>query len=53
MLIAWFLIANVLKLRFYQYKGLSTDMRYGVPNTFLTRNPTSELKNHDFFIHPH
>ena len=24
------------------------DRRYGVPNTFLTRNQTSEFKNQDF-----
>ena len=43
-----FLITNVLKLRFYQNKGLSTDRRCGVRNTFPTRNQTSELKNQDF-----
>ena len=40
--------ANVQKLWFYQNKGLSTDMRCGVPNTFPTRNQTSELKYQDF-----
>ena len=43
-----FLIANVQKLRFYQNKGLSLDRQCGVPNTFPTRNQTSELKNQDF-----
>ena len=44
-----FSIANVLKLWFYQNKGLSSDRRCGVPNTFPSRNQTSELKNQDFF----
>ena len=43
-----FLTTNVQKLRFYKNKGLSTDRHYGVPNTFPTRNQTSEFKNHDF-----
>ena len=43
-----FLIANVRKLRFYENKELSTDWRYGVPNTFLAHNQNSELKNQDF-----
>ena len=43
-----FSIANVLKLRFYQNKELSTNKHCEVPNTFLTRNQTSELKNQDF-----
>ena len=34
---------------FYQNKGLSLDRRYGVPNTFPTRNQTSGPKNQDFF----
>ena len=46
--IAWFLTANVLKLRFYQNERLSMDRCYRVPNTFLTHNQTSELKNQDF-----
>ena len=45
--IAWFLIANVLQLRFYQKKRLSTDRCYGVLNTFSTSNQTSKLKNQD------
>ena len=40
--------SNLQKLRFYQNKGLSLDMRCGVPNTFPTYNQTSELKNQDF-----
>ena len=40
-----FLIANVLKLRFYQNKGLFMDRYCEVPNTFSTRNQTSKLKN--------
>ena len=40
--------ANLQKIRFYQNKGLSLDMHCGVPNTFPTRNQTSELKNQDF-----
>ena len=28
------------------------DRRCGVPNTFLTRNKTSELKDQDFFTQP-
>ena len=43
-----FFTANLQKLRFYQNKGLSLDRRYGVPNTFPTRNQTSGLKNQDF-----
>ena len=43
-----FSITNVLKLRFYQNKGLSMNKHYGVPNSFPTRNQTSELKNQDF-----
>ena len=43
-----FLIANILKLRFYQKKGLSTDRRCRVPNTFLTRNQTFDFNNQDF-----
>ena len=43
-----FSIANVLKLKFYQNKGLSMDRRCGVPNTFLTRNKTSKLKDQGF-----
>ena len=39
---------NFQKLRFYQNKELSLDRRYGVPNTFPTRNQTSEPKNQDF-----
>ena len=41
-------IANLQKLKFYQNKGLSLDRRCGLPNTFPTRNQTSELKNQDF-----
>ena len=33
-----FSIANVLKLWFYQNKGLSTNRHCGVPNTFPTHN---------------
>ena len=43
-----FSTANVLKLWFYQNKGLSMDRRCGVPNTFPTHNQTFELKNQDF-----
>jgi len=43
-----FSTANVLKLWFYQNKRLSTDKHCGVPNTFPTRNQTSEPKNQDF-----
>ena len=43
-----FSIANVLKLWFYQNKGLSMDRCCGLPNTFPTRNQTSKLKNQDF-----
>ena len=43
-----FLIANILKLRFYQKKGLSTDRRCRVSNTFLTRNQTFDFNNQDF-----
>ena len=45
-----FLIANVLKLRFYQNKGLSMDRHCRVPNTFPMRNLTSELKNQDLLF---
>ena len=45
-----FLIANAQNLRFFQNKELSLDRRYGVPNTFLICNQTSELKNQDMFI---
>ena len=40
-----FSTTNVLKLCFYQNKGLFTDKHCGVPHTFPTRNQTSELKN--------
>ena len=43
-----FSIANVQKLWFYENKGLSSDRHCGVPNTFPTRNQTSELKNQEF-----
>ena len=46
-----FLIANVLKLWFYQNKGLSTDMRCREPNTFPIHNQTFEIKNQDLPIH--
>ena len=41
-------VANVLELKFYQNKGPSMDRRCGGPNTFLTWNQTSKLKNLDF-----
>ena len=43
-----FSTANVQKLWFYQNKGLSTNRRCGVRNTFPIRNQTFELKNQDF-----
>ena len=43
-----FSTANVLKLQFYQNKGLSMDKRCGVSNTFPTCNQTFECKNQDF-----
>ena len=46
--IAWFLTANVLKLRFYQNEELFMDRCYEVPNTFPTYNQTLKLKNQDF-----
>ena len=44
-----FSIVNVQKLCFYQNKELSLGRRCGVPNTFPTRNQTSELKNNIFY----
>ena len=44
-----FSTANIQKLRFYQNKWLFLDRRCKGPNTFPTRNKTSELKNQDFF----
>ena len=40
-----FSIANVQKLRLYENKWLFTNRCHEVPNTILTRNQTSELKN--------
>ena len=42
-----FSTANVLKLWFYQNKGLSMDRHFGVPNTFPTHDQASKLKNQD------
>ena len=48
-----FPIANVQTLRFYQNKGLSTDKRCVVPNTFSIRNQTFKLKDQDLFFTIH
>ena len=46
--IAYFQLPMSLNYDFTKNKGLSMDKHCGVPNTFPTRNQTSELKNQDF-----